>query len=133
MMRNINKFLVFLVICGIAASSSFHEYGHINNTRHIDEHHDSSANTHTHFRDELSAIDIHDHHHPNLHRHLDKLFIRSLRQKELDNNFFNPQIIGTHNEFLELASFEVRNDIGHYLQTDFCNSPYIFQNQPLRI
>jgi len=130
----IKKILTFLIAICISTFSGAHIYEHTKINAHIDEFHASTFKDHTHLENEHNAFDTHTNHHPSLHRHLDSLFLRSARQKELEDELFISRVFITQKIFLDTFQFGILKKPKEYIRTTYYqNHPFISRNQPLLI
>ena len=134
MVSIIKKNLIVLIVICISTFSGAHIYEHTKINTHTDEFHTSNFKDHTHLENEHNAFDTHANHHPSIHRHLDGLFLRSVRQKKLEDELFISRVFITQKIFLDTFQFGVFKKPKKYIQTTYYqNYPFISRNQPLLI
>ena len=128
------KILVFLIILCMSTFFGSHTYEHTKVNTHTNEFHFNSFIDHAHLESNHGVFDTHENHHPNLHQHLDNLFVRSARQREGNRKLFIPRILMIQKNSLNSVHLAVLKKSPTNIPTIYyCNSPGVFSNQPLLI
>ena len=111
-----------------------HTYEHAKGNVFFDELHSSGFNDHTHLGSELVAFNVQEHRHGSPHKHLDDLFVRSVREKRIKEKLAIFQTFITQKNWKNLFESGNLKKPKEYILSTYChNHPFVSRNQPLLI